>query len=69
MSDELRNAFEALMTAFDQELKEKDAKIDDLRCFANHLESENNKLKLNLKNTAGILASAAHALQEGLNDY
>ena len=69
MSDELRNAFEALMTAFDQELKEKDAKIDDLRCFANYLESENNKLKTNLKNTAGILASAAHALQEGLNDY
>ena len=69
MSDELRNAFEALLTAFDKELIEKDTKIDDLRCFANHLESENNKLKLNLKNTAGILASAAHALQEGLNDY
>ena len=69
MSDELRNAFEALMTAFDQELKEKDAKIDDLRCFANYLESENNKLKTNLKNTAGVLTAAARALQEGLNDY
>ena len=69
MSDELRRAFEALMTAFDQELKEKDAKIDDLRCFANYLESENNKLKTNLKNTAGVLTAAARALQEGLNDY
>lgn len=69
MSDELRRAFEAFMEAMDKELKEKDDKIDDLRCFTNHLELENNKLKLNLKTTAGILASAAHALQEGLNDY
>ena len=51
------------------EFKEKDAKIDDLRCFANYLESENNKLKTNLKNTAGVLTAAARALQEGLNDY
>ena len=69
MSDELRNAFYALMEAMDKELTDKDNHIRAIEDHAQHLESQNNILKLNLKNTAGILASAAHALQEGLNDY
>ena len=69
MSDELRNAFYALMEAMDKELAEKDTHIRVVEDHAKYLESQNNILKQNLKNTAGILASAAHALQEGLNDY
>ncbi len=69
MSDELRNAFGAFMDAMDKELHEKDNRIENLESFAQYIESENKKLKQNLKNTAGILASAAQALQEGLNDY
>ena len=69
MSDELRNAFYALMEAMDKELTDKDNHISAIENHAKYLESQNNILKLNLKNTAGILASAAHALQEGFNDY
>ena len=69
MSDELRNAFYALMEAIDKELTDKDNHIRAIEDHAQYLESQNNMLKLNLKNTAGILASAAQALQEGLNDY
>ena len=69
MSDELRRAFEAFMEAMDKELSQKDDRISYLEDWNIRLNTENDKLKLNLKNTAGILASAAHALQEGLNDY
>ena len=69
MSDELRNAFYALMEAMDKELTDKDNHIKAIEDHAQYLWSQNNLLKLNLKNTAGILASAAQALQEGLNDY
>jgi regulator of replication initiation timing len=69
MSDELRMAFGALMEALDKELSQKEARINDLIAYTQHLDVENNKLRQNLKNTAGILASAAHALSEGLNDY
>ena len=68
MSDELRRAFGEFMAAFDRELKQKDDRISYLEDWNVRLNTENDKLKLNLKNTAGILASAAHALQEGLND-
>ena len=68
MSDELRNAFYALMEAMDKELTEKDKHIGAIEDHAQYLESQNNMLKMNLKNTASILASAAHALQEGLDD-
>ena len=69
MSDELRRAFEAFMEAMDKELSQKDDRISYLEDWNIRLNTENDKLKLNLKNTAGILASAAQALQEGLNDY
>ena len=69
MSDELRRAFEALMEAMDKELTDKEDYIRAIEGHAQYLESQNNKLKINLKNTAGMLASAAQALQEGLNDY
>lgn len=69
MSDELRRAFEALIMEIDRELSQKEAKINNLMDYTQHIDAENNKLKQNLKNTAGILASAAQALQEGLNDY
>jgi hypothetical protein len=69
MSDELRMAFGALMEALDKELTNKDNHIRAIEAHAQYLESQNNILKLNLKNTAGILASAAKALQDGLNDY
>ena len=69
MSDELRRAFEAFMEAMDKELSQKDARISYLEDWNIRLNTENDKLKLNLKNTAGILVSAAQALQEGLNDY
>jgi hypothetical protein len=69
MSDELRMAFGAFIDAFDKELTNKDNHIRALEDHIQYLDSQNNRLKLNLKNTAGILASAAHALQEGLNDY
>ena len=69
MSDELRNAFYALMEAMDKELAEKDKHIRDIEDHAQYLESQNNLLKANLKNAAGVFAAAAHALQEGLNDY
>ena len=68
MSDELRNAFYALMEAMDKELTEKDKHIGAIEDHAQYLESQNNMLKMNLKNTASILASAAQALQEGLDD-
>ena len=69
MSDELRNAFYALMEAMDKELTDKDNHIRAIEDHAQYLESQNNMLKLNLKNTAGVLVAAAQALQEGLNDY
>ena len=69
MSDELRNAFYALMEAMDKEFTEKDKHIRNIEDHAQYLESQNNMLKLNLKNAAGVLTAAAHALQEGLNDY
>ena len=69
MSDDLRNAFYALMEAMDKELTDKDNHIRAIEDHAQYLESQNNMLKLNLKNTAGILAVAAKELQEGLNDY
>ena len=69
MSDELRMAFGALMEALDKELTNKDNRISALEDHIQYLGSQNNILKQNLKNTAGILASAAHALQEGLLDY
>jgi hypothetical protein len=69
MSDELRMAFGALMEALDKELTNKDNRIRALEDHLQYLDSQNKILKLNLTNTAGILASAAHALQEGLNDY
>lgn len=69
MSDELRNAFYALMEAMDKELADKDKHIGAIEDHAQYLESQNNLLKANLKNAAGVLAAAAHALQEGLNDY
>lgn len=69
MSDELKMAFGALMEALDKELTNKDNHIRAIEDHAQYLESQNNILQQNLKNTAGILASAAHALQEGLNDY
>ena len=69
MSDELRNAFYALMEAMDKELTDKDNHIRAIEDHAQYLESQNNMLKLNLKNTAGVLVAAAQSLQEGLNDY
>ena len=69
MSYELRRAFEAFMEAMDKELSQKDDRISYLEDWNIRLNTENDKLKLNLKNAAGILASAAQALQEGLNDY
>ena len=69
MSDELRNAFYALMEAMDKELIDKDNHIRAIEDHAQYLESQNNMLKLNLKNTAGVLAAAAQSLQDGLNDY
>lgn len=69
MSDELRNAFYALMEAMDKELTDKDNHIRAIEDHAQYLESQNNKLKTNLKDTAGILVVAAQALREGLNDY
>ena len=69
MSDELRNAFYAFMEAMDKELTKKDKHIRDIEDHAQYLESQSNMLKLNLKNAAGVLAAAAQALQEGLNDY
>ena len=69
MSDELRMAFGSLMEALDKELTNKDNRIRALEDHIQYLDSQNNILKLNLKNTADILASAAQALQEGLNDY
>ena len=69
MSDELRMAFGALMEALEKELTNKDNRIRAIEEHAQYLESQNNILQQNLKNTAGILASAAQALQEGLNDY
>ena len=69
MSDELKMAFGALMEALDKELTNKDNHIRAIEEHARYLESQSNILKLNLKDTAGILASAAQALQDGLNDY
>ena len=69
MSDELRNAFYALMEAMDKELTDKDNHIRAIEDHTQYLESQNNMLKLNLKNTAGVLVAAAQALQDGLNDY
>ena len=69
MNDELRRAFEAFMEAMDKELKQKEDRISYLEYCTTKLNNENDTLKLNLKNTAGILATAAQALQEGLNDY
>lgn len=69
MSDELRRAFGAFMEALDRELTDKDTHIRVLEDHIQYLGSQNNILKQNLKNTAGILASAAQALQEGLIDY
>ena len=69
MSDELRNAFYALIEAMDKELTEKDKHIRDIEDHVQYLESQNNTLKVNLKNAAGVFAAAANALQEGLNDY
>ena len=69
MSDELRNAFYALMEAMDKELTDKDNHIRAIEDHAQYLESQNNLLKANLKNAAGVLTAAAQALQEGLNDY
>ena len=69
MSDELRNAFVAFMDALDKELTDKDNHIRAIEDHSQYLESQNSILKLNLKNAAGILASAAQVLQEGLNDY
>lgn len=69
MSDELRMAFGDLMEALDKELTNKDKRIRALEDHIQYLDSQNNILKRNLKNTAGILASASNALQEGLNDY
>ena len=69
MSDELRLAFGALMEALDKDLTNNDNRIRSLEDHIQYLGSQNNILKQNLKDTAGILASAAHALQEGLNDY
>ena len=69
MSDELRNAFYALMEAMDKELTEKDNHIRVIEDHAQYLESQNKLLKTNLKDTAGVLTAAAQALQEGLNDY
>jgi hypothetical protein len=66
MSDELRMAFGALMEALDKELSQKEARINDLIAYTQHIDVENNKLRQNLKKTAGILASAANALQGGV---
>lgn len=69
MSDELRMAFGALMEALDKELTDKNTHIRALEDHIQYLDSQTNILKQNLKNTAGILASAAHALQDGIIDY
>ena len=69
MSDELRNAFYALMEAMDKELTDKENHIRSIEDHAQYLESQNKLLKTNLKEAAGVLTAAAHALQEGLNDY
>lgn len=69
MSDELRNAFYALMEAMDKELTEKNTQINILESKVCYLTDKTDRMQRNMKDVAGILASAAHALQEGLNDY
>ena len=69
MSDELRNAFYALMEAMDKELTNKENHIRAIEDHAQYLESQNKLLKTNLKDAAGVLTAAANALQDGLNDY
>ena len=69
MSDELRNAFYALMEAVDKELEERDAKINILESKVCYLTDKTDRMQRNMKDAAGVLAAAANALQEGLNDY
>ena len=69
MSDELRNAFYALMEAMDKELVERDTKINILESKVCYLTDKTDRMQRNMKDAAGVLAAAAHALQEGLNDY
>ena len=69
MSDELRNAFYALMEAMDKELEERDIKINILESKVCYLTDKTDRMQRNMKDAAGVLAAAAQALQEGLNDY
>lgn len=69
MSDELKRAFEALMTALDNELAERDTKINILEYRVCYLTDKTERMQKNIKTTAGMLATAANALSEGLNDY
>ena len=69
MSDELRNAFYALMEAMDKELEERDVNINILESKVCYLTDKTDRMQRNMKDAAGVLVAAAQALQEGLNDY
>jgi predicted nucleic acid-binding Zn-ribbon protein len=74
MSEKLSKAVCALLSAIEEELEERDKKINDLEYTTNILESKvcylNDKLdhmQRNLKDAAGIFTAAAAALQDGLD--
>lgn len=69
MRDELRRAFEVFVEALDKELEERDTKINILESKVCYLTDKTDRMQRNMKDTAGVLAAAAQALQEGLNDY
>ncbi len=69
MSERLSEAVYALLKALEDELEERDTKINILESRVGYLTDKTDRMQRNLKDTSGILSAAAAALQEGLNDY
>ncbi len=69
MSERLSEAVYALLKAMEDELEERDTKINILESRVGYLTDKTDRMQRNLKDAAGILSAAAAALQEGLNDF
>lgn len=69
MSEKLSDAIYALLKAMEDELAERDTKINNLEARVGYLTDKTDRMQRNLKDAAGVLSAAAHALQEGLDDF
>ena len=69
MSERLSEAVYVLLKAMEDELEERDTRINILESKVGYLTDKVDRMQKNLKTAASAFAAAAAELQEGLNDY